>query len=166
MVVSGEKLIKNNIVRNFLDKNNQTQPCGVDLTLKQIICWKSAGIIDFDNSKRKLPEVDTLAFDSEDMIHLQPGAYLIEFNETVDVPLTMMGEIFVRSSLFRSGALISAGLMDAGYVGAIGALLQVVNPYGITLQKNAKLAQYAFYTMEERLEKGYRGIYHNSGGVI
>lgn len=40
---------------------------------------------------------------------LESGAYLVEFNETVDVPLDLMGQIFVRSSLFRSGALLSAG---------------------------------------------------------
>lgn len=34
-----------------------------------------------------------------------------------------MGQLFVRSSLFRSGALVSAGVMDAGYQGAIGLLL-------------------------------------------
>lgn len=43
------------------------------------------------------------------------GSYLVEFNESVDVPLDLMGQIFVRSSLFRLGALLSAGVMDSGY---------------------------------------------------
>ena len=64
-----------------------------------------------------------------------------------------MGPLFVRSSLFRSGALVSAGVMDAGYKDAIGELpmsedltesfhcpggmLQVVNPFGLVVYKNA-----------------------------
>ena len=39
-------------------------------------------------------------------------------NETVDVPLDVMRQNFVRSSLFRSGALISAVAIDSGYKGA------------------------------------------------
>lgn len=30
----------------------------------------------------------------------------MEFNETVDTPLSLMGQIFVRSSLFHSGPLL------------------------------------------------------------
>ena len=45
---------------------------------------------------------------------LKPGAYPVEFNETVDTPLSLMGQIFVGSSLFRSGALLSTGVMYSG----------------------------------------------------
>jgi dUTP pyrophosphatase len=41
----------------------------------------------------------------------------------VDTPLDAMGQLFVRRSLFRSGALVNAGVMDAGYQGAIGELI-------------------------------------------
>ena len=81
-----------------------------------------------------------------------------------------MGQLFVRSSLFRSGALVSAGVMDAGYHGAIGlllswrmvymtindhsclgGLLHVINPHGLTLYQNAKLAQFVFHTLPEKV---------------
>ncbi|MCJ1231311.1 hypothetical protein MMC12_007988 [Toensbergia leucococca] len=89
---------------------------------------------------------------------LQPGAYLVEFNEMVDTPLTLMGQIFVRSSLFRSGAMLSAGVMDSGYTGAVGAMLQVVNPHGLLLFRDARLAQMVFHEMREAVE-GYCGVY-------
>ncbi|KAF6236581.1 hypothetical protein HO173_005362 [Letharia columbiana] len=54
------------------------------------------------------------------------GSYLVEFNESVDVPLDLMGRIFVHSSLFRLEALLSAGVMDSGYKGGVGAMLQVL----------------------------------------
>ena len=52
----------------------------------------------------------------------------MEFNETAAVPLNLMGQLFVRSSLFRSGAVVSAGVVDSGYKGALGGLLNVLNP--------------------------------------
>jgi dUTP pyrophosphatase len=65
-------------------------------------------------------------FDQEtDAIKLLQGAYLIEFNGTVSVPLDYMGLVFVRSSLWRSGVTLTAGAVDASYEGALGALLDV-----------------------------------------
>ena len=92
------------------------------------------------------------------------GSYLVEFNESVDMPLEVMGQIFVRSSLFRSGALIHAGVMDSGYKGAVGAMLQVVNPHGLRLLRDAKLAQMVFHQMSEPVE-GYNGVYQGRTSV-
>jgi len=113
-----------------------------------------------------------------------------------------MGQLFVRSSLFRSGALVSAGVMDAGYHGAIGlllswcmvymnineyfclgGLLQVINPHGLTLYQDAKLAQFVFHTLAEKVHAlllmlhlgrisykclqvtGYSGVYQNKSAM-
>lgn len=61
-----------------------------------------------------------------EIVLFSSGSYLVEFNESVDVPLDLMGQIFVRSSLFRLEALLSAGVMDSGYKGGVGAMLQVL----------------------------------------
>jgi dUTP pyrophosphatase len=92
------------------------------------------------------------------------GAYLAEFNETVDVPLDPMRQIFVRSSLVRSGALVHAGVMDSGYYGAVGALLQVMNPYGLRLFMDARIGQLVFHRMSEKTG-GYKGVYQGSVGM-
>ena len=83
------------------------QPCGINLSLKRVLGWKSAGVVDFDNIYRKTSATAEIPFQklhvsqsrSEESLHLAPGAYLIEFNETVDTPLDTMGQLFVRSSL-------------------------------------------------------------------
>ena len=82
----------------------------------------------------------------------------MEFNETVSVPLDVMGQVFVRSSLFRSGVTINAGVMDSGYEGAVGALMQVLNPTGLRLYPAARLAQFVFHQMSEKVD-GYNGVY-------
>ncbi|KAJ7085653.1 putative dUTP diphosphatase Dut [Mycena belliarum] len=171
MILPGRAVFTRQIVQGLLSAKSQVQPCGIDLSLKRVLAWTSAGVVDFDNTHRKTAPTTELPFqkgrdasDSELRMHLGPGAYLVEFNETIDVPLDVMGSLFVRSSLFRSGALVSAGVMDSGYKGAIGGMLQVVNPHGLTLFKDAKLAQFVFHQMAEKVE-GYSGVYQNKAAM-
>jgi dUTP pyrophosphatase len=216
MIIPGRVAVARKIISNLYSPSHQAQPCGVDLALKRIMTWSSAGTIDFDNTHRKSAKTVEVPFrrvlpsttadqlsenrldgnpatlsrlrkgepkfaqstssfqgvsvdqrstsyveSDQDFVHLEAGAYLVEFNELVDMPLDIMGQIMVRSSLFRSGVLITAGVMDSGYKGAVGAMLQVVNPYGLTLLRNAKLAQMVFHQMSERTE-GYSGTYQGS----
>lgn len=173
MILPGNKLVVQKIIQNIRSTKLQVQPCGVDLTLKRILTWKSAGEVDFDNSRRNNAATEALPFQSgssltksseSSFIDLTQGSYLVEFNETVDVPLDVMGQIFVRSSLFRSGAIVNAGVMDSGYKGAVGCMLQVVNPHGLRLWRDARLAQMVFHQMVEPTE-GYSGTYQGSSAM-
>lgn len=183
MILPGRSLA-GKIIQAIRSPTLQIQPCGIDLTLKSVSRWSSHGVIDFDNSRRVKCPTEKIAFSAhhqhighpasspgdeshqsqDDSIFLAMGSYLVEFNETVDVPLDLMGQLYVRSSLFRAGALVSAGLMDSGYRGAVGGLLQVVNPHGLRLYRDARLAQVVFYQMAEPVE-GYQGQYQGSKSV-
>ncbi|KAJ5178588.1 DeoxyUTP pyrophosphatase [Penicillium coprophilum] len=163
MILPGRSLIARSIIRNVKYPTLQSQPCGVDLTLKRVLKWTSPGIIDLNNKFRQPASMEEIPFSPSEgnttpYLDLTQGSYLVEFNETVSVPLDVMGEIFVRSSLFRSGVTIHAGVMDSGYEGAVGALMQVVNPTGLRLYPAARLAQFVFHNMSEKVE-GYNGIY-------
>jgi dUTP pyrophosphatase len=192
MILPGRSAIPK-IISNTRSPTIQTQPCGVDLTLKRIKTWTSAGVVDFDNALRLNASTAEVPFFSsrrhelvqqlpaefhraiarnsiklgrhgdgrQKAVMLKAGSYLVEFNETVDVPLDLMGQIFVRSSLFRSGALLSAGVVDSGYSGSVGAMLQVVNPHGLLLFKYSRLAQMVFHQMSEPVE-GYNDVYQGS----
>ncbi len=182
MILPGASLIPR-VVSSVRSAAIQAQPCGVDLTLKRVLSWTGAGTIDYDNSRRSKAITKEMPFsssrnalkglderhhhqhnDEHDSVMLKPASYLVEFNETVDVPLDLVGQIFVRSSLFRSGALLSAGVMDSGYKGAMGGLLQVVNPHGLRLYRDARLGQIVFHQMRENV-KGYSGTYQGSVAV-
>ncbi|KAH8594041.1 putative dUTP diphosphatase Dut [Bisporella sp. PMI_857] len=179
MIIPGRALIARKIINNTLAPALQSQPCGVDLTLKRVLKWTSHGAVDFDNTLRSVAPTQEIPFQrpsqldrdlkrpsainqqteaNHEYIHLPRGSFLVEFNETVSVPLDVMGQLFVRSSLFRSGALLSAGVMDSGYEGAVGALLQVLNLSGIRLYRNSRLAQFVFHQMSEPVA-GYDGVY-------
>jgi len=167
MILPGRVAVFRSIVENLRQTDIQVQPCGVDLTLKRILTWTSSGTVDFDNSRRLTAETEAIPFHSNDstgqstnerFVNLPLGTYLVEFNETVNVPLDVVGTVFVRSSLFRSGAQINAGVVDSGYHGAMGAMLQVLNPHGIQLWGNARLGQIVLHQMSE-LTTGYNGVY-------
>ncbi|KAH7125204.1 deoxyuridine 5'-triphosphate nucleotidohydrolase [Dendryphion nanum] len=182
MIIPGHIAVSRKAITHLLSTAHQTQPCGVDLTLKRIMTWSTAGTIDFANTQRATAQTVELKFtsvpkpqntppsqlsDDNSMrryIDISPGSYLVEFNEQVDMPLDLMGQILVRSSLFRSGALVHAGVMDSGYRGAVGAMLQVVNPHGLRLLRDAKMAQMVFHQMSEKVE-GYKGVYQGKGSV-
>ncbi|CRG90534.1 hypothetical protein PISL3812_07578 [Talaromyces islandicus] len=162
MILSGREIVTRHLVRNLLHVAQQQQPCGVDLTLRQVSKWTSAATIDFDNTKRQAAKTCSLPFDTTShTLTLQPGSYLVDFNETVQIPRNCMASVSPRSSLWRSGIGISAGVVDAGYEGAMGALMEVKNPSGVVLYKNSKLAQVVFEQMGETV-KGYSGIYQSS----
>lgn len=72
-----------------------------------------------------------------------------------------MGSVFPGSSLWRSGVGIVAGVVHAGYEGAMGALMEVRNPSRVVLYRNAKLAQIVFEELGESVE-GYNSIYQSS----
>lgn len=166
MILSGREIIARQLVRNLRNVGLQQQPCGVDLTLRQVFKWTSAATIDFDNAKRQAAKTCSLPFDhTNHTITLPPGAYLVDFNETVKIPMNCMASVFPRSSLWRSGVTINAGIVDAGYRGAMGALMEVKNPNGVILCENAKLAQIVFEEMGETVE-GYNGVYQASTSSV
>ena len=162
MILSGLEIATHQLVHNLRHVAQQQQPCGVDLTLRQVSEWTSAATIDFDNTKRQAARISSLPFDNTSHpITLQQRAYLIDFYGTVKFPRKCMARIFPRSSLWRSGVRISAGVVDAGYEGAMGALMEVRIPSGIVLYKNAKLAQIVSEEIGKRVD-GYNGIYQSS----
>jgi len=77
------------------------------------------------------------------------------------MPLDVMGQVFTRSSVWRSLAWVEAGVMDAGYEGAVGAALVVANEEGIWVSRKARLAQMVVHKMSEATV-GYAGMYQGS----
>ncbi|AKG54128.1 deoxyuridine 5'-triphosphate nucleotidohydrolase [Dehalogenimonas sp. WBC-2] len=154
------RLIENTppLLSDFLDIEQQIQPNGIDLTLREIFEYSGPGTIAIDNADRKLAPVNSLVFDQNSCIHLKEGLYLITYNEVVSLPKDIMALGRARSSLLRCGAAIHTAVWDAGYTGRSQSLLVVYNKEGITLEKNARLMQLVFFRLSEPTA-GYCGIY-------
>lgn len=134
----------------------QLQPAGVDLTVAEVHGFASGLVIGFEFKKvarsRPLPPVNG-SWD------LRPGAYKVVFNEVVEVPRDAAGICLPRSSLVRSGVLVSCALWDPGYRGRGEAMLLVANPHGTRLQVGARVAQMVFIKLSGAPHKLYDGEY-------
>lgn len=145
------------IVRKFIAKE-QLQPCGIDLTLRDVFEFSSAGVIALHNKDRKISNVKKLSFRNGE-IFLPKGAYKIIYNEYVKIPGNCAGMGFPRSSLLRCGAFVHCALWDPGYEGRSESLLIVENEKGIALKKNARIVQLSMILLSEKAKRLYSGAY-------
>jgi len=146
------------LLEGCVNLEEQLQPNGIDLTLREVAMLQSSGRIAVSNSQRLLPGLAPLAFDGLDFIDLMPGAYLITYNEIVHLPKNVMALARPRSSLLRCGVNIGTAVWDAGYHGRSQSLMVVYNPQGFRVQKNARIVQLIFFKLTGETE-GYNGAY-------
>lgn len=143
------------LVENMVDPKVQVQPAGIDLSLQKIFRFESAATVGFTHAQTHLPDYEEIAFDSEGLARLEPGPYKLVVNEIVNVPGNLVGIGHPRSTMLRCGATVNTALWDPGYSGRSELLLVVHNPQGMTLARNARVAQLSFYELSTTLADGY-----------
>ncbi len=157
MIVTGKSASQRQLVKEMVAES-QTQPAGIDLTLKEVHELTSGGEIDFDNSKRRISASKKMEF-ADGKLHLMGGCYKIIYNEYVEIPIDCAAFGFPRSSLLRCGADVRCAVWDPGYHGRSESLLVVHHPAGIVLHKNAKVTQLVFVKLEGEAHQAYEGKY-------
>lgn len=146
------------LLEGYLNLEEQIQPNGIDLTLRDVAMMQSAGRITRDNKERIISDLTPLMFDERGFMYLVPGAYIITYNEIVNLPRDVMAFGFPRSSLLRCGATIHTAVWDAGYSGRSTSLLTVFNSQGFTIQQKARCLQLVFQRLSQPTQ-GYNGAY-------
>jgi len=146
------------IITEAVDIKKQAQVNGCDLSVQEIFTFKGEGVIDFDNSKRVLPEYEPVKLINGEYWSLAPGSYVIRYNEIVSVPMNAVGIIQPRSTLLRMGCSVVGAWWDSGYSGRGQGLLVVGRP--IKVYKNARVAQIVFI-LSKSVDSGYEGTYQN-----
>jgi dUTP pyrophosphatase len=147
------------LVSGYHSLDDQLQPNGFDLSVAEIGTLVGPATIGRANADRVLPEVRTVAFDADGWLDLAPGSYQVVFNETVDLPNSLMALGRPRSSLCRSGASVVTAVWDAGYRGRSTALLVVYHPAGLRIERGARIMQLVFFTLNAPTARGYDGAY-------
>jgi dUTP pyrophosphatase len=157
-----KKLIAQNppLIEGYINLEQQLQPNGFDITVRDVAMLQTHGQITVDNSQRVLPNLAPLVFDQLGFMELMPGSYLITYNEIVHIPTNLMALARPRSSLLRCGVSIGTAVWDAGYSGRSQSLLIVYNQRGFRLQKNARVTQLIFMTLTSQTDS-YSGKYQN-----
>jgi len=146
-----------------VDLNIQIQPAGIDLTVRDISQFMGHGALDFSNEKRKLPVMSYLDIREDEPLVLEKGSYMIYCDPVIEIPMDMIAFAQPRSSLTRMGCGIHSGIWDPGYEGDSVFVLNVYNPYGMRIYKNARIAQLVYVRMESPAEEGYDGVYQGHG---
>jgi len=146
------------LIESYLDLEQQVQPNGIDLTLREAAMLQSPGRIAVEDSQRLVSDLAPLAFDGLGFIDLVPGIYIITYNEIVHLPKNVMALAAPRSSLLRCGVTINTAVWDAGYSGRSQSLMVVYNPQGFRVQRNARIIQLVFLRLTGETE-GYQGVY-------
>ncbi len=151
-----ERIERDGLIRDYIDLDIQLQPNGFDCTLRSVARLKGSGKIDFDNSERKLPDVDEIEF--KEWVYLPKGVYRVYLNEVIKLPNDIAALARPRSSLIRCGANVLTAVWDAGYEGRSEVGLVVYNNAGIWLKRNARIVQLVFVKLTSKTV-GYSGIY-------
>jgi len=146
------------LIEDYINLEEQVQPNGIDITLREVALLQSSGKIAVKNSQRVVSGLSPLVFDGLSFIDLTPGAYIITYNEIVHMPKNVMALALPRSSLLRCGVTIHTAAWDAGYSGRSQSLMVVHNPQGFRLQRNARVVQLIFLQLTGETE-GYQGTY-------
>ena len=145
------------LVENLRDVQQQVQPNGIDLTVKEVALFSSPGSLGLSNESRVLSSTSPLVFDGLGRLDLLPGCYLVTFNEVVNIPKNIMALATPRSSLLRCGVSVHNAVWDAGYSGRSQVLMVVYNQQGFRLHKDARIIQMVFFFLNHEVAEGYRG---------
>jgi len=146
------------LIEDYINLEEQVQPNGFDLTLREVALLQSSGKIAVKDSQRLVSDLAPLVFDGMGFIDLVAGAYIITYNEIVHLPKNIMALAMPRSSLLRCGVTVNTAVWDAGYSGRSQSLMVVYNPQGFRLQRNARIVQLVFLELAQETE-GYQGVY-------
>ena len=129
----------------------QIQPNGVDLTAAKLYEQTGTGRIGRDGKtigdREGIEAVDGV-------FYLDPGAYIVQYGETVHIPDEHIGFIYPRSSLMRNSCMLHTAVWDAGYEGKGEGLLEV--HHDIEIEQGARIAQIVF------AEADHEGTYDGS----
>ena len=147
------------LVENLCDAEQQVQPNGIDLTLKEVALLSSPGSMGTVNESRTLSSSSLLVFDGLGRVDLLPGCYLVTYNEVVNLPKNILALAMPRSSLLRCGVSIHNAVWDAGYSGRSQSLMVVYNPQGFRLHRNARIVQMVFFFLSREVVQGYQGVF-------
>jgi len=153
----GQKLVENLCDREM----NNPEGAGFDLRMGEVYELSGDGFLGVE--ERQTPEIKLLAkfnpdkLDDSNFLIFEPGKYyLIKTIEKVNLPVTLSGIIFPRTTMFRSGLGLFNGIVQPGYCGELTFGVCNLGKSKIEISFGARIAHITFH---EVLGEGnqYRG---------
>jgi deoxycytidine triphosphate deaminase len=150
------------LVENLCDREmNNPEGAGFDLRLGEIYELSGDGFLGVE--ERDTPKINLVAKnepekgEAENFFIFEPGKYyLVKTMEKVNLPVTLSGIIFPRTTMFRSGLGLFNGIVQPGYSGELTFGLCNLGKSNIKISFGARIVHITFH---EVLGEGneYRG---------
>lgn len=163
MILGVDKLLelvkKDKLVEGLCERELTTpEGCGFDLCLGKVhkITGRAfMGLTERDSADSEL--VMEYTKDKKQSIIIKPGeSYLVTTNERFNMPLNLTAAMWLRSTLFRSGLIMSGGKIDPGYVGELSFLLYNAGPIEMEIEMGARICHIMFFEISGESAE-YRG---------
>jgi deoxycytidine triphosphate deaminase len=153
------------LVEGLCDREmNNPEGAGFDLRLGEVYELVGDGFLGVE--ERKTPDTRLVAkaktykeleLSDDDFFVFEPGKYyLVKTMEKVNLPITLSGVIFPRTTMFRSGLGLFNGIVQPGYCGELTFGLCNLGQSNIKVSFGARIVHITFH---EVLGEGnqYRG---------
>ncbi|KKQ43199.1 MAG: Deoxycytidine deaminase [Microgenomates group bacterium GW2011_GWC1_37_8] len=146
------KLVKEKKLVEDLSERELTNPegTGFDLRLGEIYEIKGNGFLGIE--ERKTPNTEVLATyikGKNRTFSFKPGSYyLVKTIESVNLPESIGGYLFPRSTIFRSGLLQGLSQIAPGYSGQLVTSIANVGPCEVEIELGARFMHIQFEYVE------------------
>jgi deoxycytidine triphosphate deaminase len=157
----GQKLVEN------LCEREMTNPegCGFDLCLGKVHKIFGKGLMGL-TERESAKSTQLLEFDpnKKQIILIQPGeSFLVTTREKVNMPQNLTANMWLRSTLYRSGIILSGGNIAPGYCGELSFLLFNAGNAEMEIELGARIVHIMFFEIGGKTNS-YRGQW--SGGRV
>ena len=100
-------------------------------------------------------------------VSIKPMAQeLVATIERIELDLSMVGFLNIRSSLAREGVIGSLALVDPGFRGQLTIALFNASRQHVKIKKGERFVQITFAKLYRRAKRRYIGRYQDSEGVV
>ena len=146
-------LLNSNQISKYITESefSKRAQIGIDLSVCKIENIDVGSVVYKDKTyinPEGYENLKTHLIDGKDCWRLEKGVYSVTFNEGIKVPNNCAAKITHRSSLFRTGTIIESPWWDPGfYCDNMNTTMVVTNT--IIIEKNARIAQIAFWRLDE-----------------
>lgn len=154
-----QKVKKDKLVEGLCERElTNPEGCGFDLCLgkvHQISGRGFMGLTERDSVDSKL--LYEFNEKKKQSVVIKPGeSYLVTTREKFNMPRDLTAAMWLRSTLFRSGLVMSGGKIDPGYVGELSFLLYNAGPCEMEIELGARIVHIMFFEVKGKTN-AYRG---------
>jgi len=148
-LLTGKDALKR--IAGVLNPKYQVHGTAVDLTVRNIYAVDPIGMVDFGGSEYRAAgriAIASLRRNPEDRYEwwdLGRGSYLVEFNETLELPDNEVGMLEPEERLLRAGASHTSHFVR-GRVSPIETLLEV-NTMRVQIKQNARISRLRIFRL-------------------